>query len=1130
MGRRALTGLVAFAMVIWSLPLMAAPAAAASSTIVISQIYGGGGNTGATFKNDFIELYNLGTSNVNVSGWSVQYAATTGSTWQVTPLSGWIRPGRYYLIQEAAGAGGTTSLPTPHAVGGIPMAAGAGKVALSSTTTGLSGTCPTGLVDFVGYGTGTNCFEGTGPTAPSLTNTTAAFRKNNGATDTDNNAADFSNAAPNPRATADYQISVVATTPAGANVPLSTNIGITFSEPANVTGVWFTISCTLSGAHTATVTGGPTTFTLDPDTDFMATETCSVTVLASNVSDQDTDDPPDSLAANFVFSFQTLTPPLLIHDIQGAAHLSPKTGATVAGVNGIVTGKQGNGFYMEAAPADWDADDSTSEGIFVFTNSAPASVAVGDAVTVSGKVQEFRPGSGGLTTTEIGGGPTVVVNSHGNPLPPAISIGVGRMPPTEVIEDDSTTGNVETNDTFDPANDGIDFWESLEGMRVDLGTVAVVGPSNTFGEISVLANNGAGATGRTARGGIKIGATDKNPERVIIKGVGFPMPSNLNVGDQLAGPIVGVVDYNFGNFMIQVFTAPTRVDGGLAKEITAASAAHELAVATFNVQNLNPLDPQSKFDTLASLIVNNLRAPDLISVQEVQDNSGYPQAGGLDDGTVDASVTLGKLRDAVIAAGGPTYQWREIDPVNDQDGGAPGGNIRQVFFFRTDRGLAFIDRPGGDSTTADAVVNVGGQAQLAFSPGRIDPGNSAWSSSRKPLAGEFTYNGHHVIAIANHWNSKGGDDALWGIDQPPVLSSEAQRDQQAQIVRDFVASMLSIDPNTEVAVLGDLNDFEFSNPLAIVKTAPLNDLIETLPVNERYSYVFEGNSQTLDHILVSNSLVSHAIYDVVHVNAEFWDQVSDHDPEVARITLLDTTPPTITAPADFVTFTGPGSTANVVFISDADLGTATAADDAGPVTVTRTGVPSGNLFPIGTTIVTYTATDGSGNIAVATQMVAVVDDTPPTVVAPAAVTRPATGLTTFVSDAVLGSATAADNSGTVTVVRSGVPSGNLFPVGTTTITYTATDGAGNTASATQTVTIAPTTVSVCALLRTLVTNVGEQTSLCAKLSAAADASARGNVKAHDNQLQAFINEVNAQRGKAIADADADRLIALAGTL
>ena len=132
--------------------------AVAAPQVVISQVYGGGGNSGATLRNDFIELFNPGTAPVSLAGWSVQYASSTGSTWQVTALSGTIQPGAYYLVQQAAGTGGTVSLPTPDATGSIPMSGTAGKVALSQTTAALSGTCPAGVVDLVSFGTAaTNC-------------------------------------------------------------------------------------------------------------------------------------------------------------------------------------------------------------------------------------------------------------------------------------------------------------------------------------------------------------------------------------------------------------------------------------------------------------------------------------------------------------------------------------------------------------------------------------------------------------------------------------------------------------------------------------------------------------------------------------------------------------------------------------------------------------------------------------------------------------------------------------------------------------------------------------------------------------------------------------------------------------
>jgi cation transporter-like permease len=266
---------------------------------------------------------------------------------------------------------------------------------------------------------------------------------------------------------------VVSTSPtSGATgIALGSNLTVNFSEAVDVAGSWYTISCATSGSHTASVSGGPTSFTLDPTTDFTNSETCTITILAAQVTDQDTTDPPDNMLADYGWSFTTVATSQRIRDIQGASHISPLNGQTVANVPGIVTAKRSTGFYMQDPSPD--ANDATSEGIFVYTASTP-SVTVGDSVQVSGTVSEYRPGGSGgtenLTTTEITS-PTLVVLSSGNPLPAPVVIGSGgRVPPTTVIDDDAS-GDVETSGVFDPANDGIDFYESLEAMRVQINRV-----------------------------------------------------------------------------------------------------------------------------------------------------------------------------------------------------------------------------------------------------------------------------------------------------------------------------------------------------------------------------------------------------------------------------------------------------------------------------------------------------------------------------------------------------------------------------------------------------------------------------------------------------------------------------------
>ncbi|HEY9897188.1 MAG TPA: choice-of-anchor I family protein, partial [Candidatus Sericytochromatia bacterium] len=288
-----------------------------------------------------------------------------------------------------------------------------------------------------------------------------------------------------------------------------------------------------------------------------------------------------------------ITPPVRISDIQGTSHTSPLNGQTVTGVSGIVTVVQTNGFYLQ--DPNPDSSDATSEGIFVFTSSAPT-VTVGDAIQVSGTVSEFRPGgasSANLSTTQISS-PTINVLSSGNALPTATILGNGgRTIATSVIEDD-VTGNVENSGVFDPATDGIDFYESLEGMLVQINNPLATSPTATFGtsqEIWVLADNGANATSRTARGGSLINASDFNPERIQIDDLNNALVlPDVNVGAQLS-TIVGVVNYDFSNYEVLVSMAPTIVQASpLQKEITnLAGSANDLTIANFNVENLDPV-------------------------------------------------------------------------------------------------------------------------------------------------------------------------------------------------------------------------------------------------------------------------------------------------------------------------------------------------------------------------------------------------------------------------------------------------------------------------------------------------------------------------------------------------------------
>lgn len=580
-------------------------------------------------------------------------------------------------------------------------------------------------------------------------------------------------------------------------------------------------------------------------------------------------------------SAETTTAGVRVHDIQGTTRVSPLVGTQVTGVTGIVTGVRtygSRGFWIQDPQAD--DNPATSEGLFVFTSSVPT-VAVGDAVSVSGLVGEYVPGglnSGNQSLTQISK-PTVTVVSSGNPLPAPVTISAWSVPSAYAPEGDPAAAGSINGLTLNPRKYALDYYESLEGTNVRVGTSRVVGATDPYSELWVTVKPWEN---RTWRGGTVYGSyTSQNTGRLQIQSLTpiaqQPFPK-ANVGDVLSGTTEGPLDFNqFGGYTLTARTLGTVVDRGLERETTDPQHKNELAVATYNVENLDPSDPQAKFDALAAAVVDNLASPDILALEEIQDNNGAKN-----DGTVAADQTLKKFTDAIVAAGGPAYEWRSVDPENNKDGGEPGGNIRQVFLFNPER-VSFTDRAGaGAAAATDVVRGQDGRPELTLSPGRIDPANTAWENSRKPLAGEFTFRGRTVFVIANHFGSKGGDESLVSHHQPPVRSSEAKRLLQAQSVNAFVKDVLSIRKDADVLVVGDINDFEFSGTTkALTEGGALYPAVKSLPRSERYSYVFQGNSQVLDQILTSPG-VGHFEYDSVHINAEFADQNSDHDPQVLR--------------------------------------------------------------------------------------------------------------------------------------------------------------------------------------------------------------------------------------------------------
>ena len=622
--RRVLTAALTAAALVGGSVLAALPAQSVSSGLVVSRVYGAGGNTGATLNADYIELFNRGSAPASLDGLSLQYASATGTgafgsaTNTKTELPNVTVPaGGYYLVQEASGANGA-ALPTPDLIDPTPisLAAAAGKVALvtGADTLGCNGgsiRCDAGatarIIDLVGFGT-TNYFEGSGP-APAPSTTTDDARKVAGCTDTDDNAADFTAVAPAPRNSStpvspcggpppgDAAPTVTSTTPANGatDVPVSSNVSVIFSEPVNVTASTFDLSCASSGSHAVSVGGGTTTYSLDPTTDFGVNELCTLKVIAANMDDVDSNDPPTGMAADYSTSFRTAPPAasctdtqLLISQVQGSGLKSPQENNVVT-VEAVVTAiKPGlSGFYIQEEVADQDTSPLTSEGIFVRTGSStpPAGIEVGDVVQVKGGVVEFAGSGAGRTSslTQISVGVTF------------LDCGTAPVPPAAVLQL--------------PVTDFNDF-EHFEGMQVTMPQALVISEYFNYGQfneiVAGIPPNGrdrfdsptavqepntaatAALLDTYARSRITVddGRSASNPTPPYFPGTvntPFTLTNTFRGGDTLTG-VTGVVEHTFGLYRVHPTTDATYTSVN-ARPTVAPDVGGDTKIASFNVLN-----------------------------------------------------------------------------------------------------------------------------------------------------------------------------------------------------------------------------------------------------------------------------------------------------------------------------------------------------------------------------------------------------------------------------------------------------------------------------------------------------------------------------------------------------------------
>lgn len=566
---------------------------------------------------------------------------------------------------------------------------------------------------------------------------------------------------------------------------------------------------------------------------------------------------------------------ITIGEIQGESHFSLYVNQKISGLVGIVTFIDGKGFYIQSLVND--ENPLTSEAIYVHLRSPIfESINPGDVVSVSGIVEEFIPGgknTNNLSSTQIVVNDVQLITSN-NKLPEPILLGeYGLIPPDKIIDDDSFT--------FFDLSDGIDFYESLEGMLVQVNDAIVVGPTNSYGEIVVAGDRGFFSSGINSRGGITINENDFNPERTLIDFMDIPVPL-VSVGDHFNKPIIGVLGYDFGNYRIYPIEPIVPKFYSLDKQQFFRHHDEDITIATYNVENLSPLDEKSRFEQLAKDIVISLDLPDVVALQEIQDNNGF-----INDDIVQADLTYQQIINEIKKISGVNYQYINIDPIDDMDGGMEGANIRVAFLFRTDRDLVFdqiISNNLNYSIEKPAESNI---LTLTPNPVVIGTDDPSFHNSRKPLIANFLIKNRNLIIVNNHWASKSSESPLFGRVQPISISN--QRYQQSEVVRKFILQILELDPDTWIIVLGDFNDYYFSASVKnLLSHTNLVNPIESLNINERYNYIYQGNSQNLDNILVSRSLHHFSNdFQIIHINAEYpyGKRFSDHDPIIISFSL-----------------------------------------------------------------------------------------------------------------------------------------------------------------------------------------------------------------------------------------------------
>ncbi len=921
-------------------------ASGASTTLVISQIYGGGGNSGATYKNDFIEILNISGSPISLNGYSVQYASAAGAftAGNVTALPNTtLQPGHYFLIEEGPGAGGTVNLPTPDVTGNIAMSATTGKVALVNSTTAIGTSCTASVVDLIGYGTGASCSE-TMPAA-TLTNTTAALRLAGGCTDTDNNSTDFSAGAPNPRNTASPIANCSALPP-----PLT--ITTTSLPPATVNNIYSTTLAATggSGIRTWSSTTLPATFQLNSTTGVLtgAPLVTSSTMITFTLSDTG----GNQTSATLTLTVGPVPPcaPVTIGSVQGSGDASLLVGQTVT-VQGIVTAIRTNGFFMQDTG---DGNPATSDGIFVFTSTPPSGNAVvGNSVCTTGKVDEFD----GQTELET---PTFFAISSGNPLP---------------------APHILTTTDLNPAGP-IDQLEKYSGMRVTIPSLTVTGPTGgTVNEVQATStSNGdfygviTGTTRPFREPGIALTDTlppgtpanvprwDTNPEVIEIFGQGQvsnTTPLEVTVGATVTN-LTGIMSFFPSMYEILPDPGSGTASGNVSFTAVPDKTSSEFTIASTNLEhfyntyqdpngpgsstNVDPAAFANRVSKLSLGFRNVLKLPDIIGVEEVLDLPTLQ--------TIASQVNSDAFAQTGVDPGYTAYLQEGNDISNINVGFLVKSTITVVDVTQYGKGVP-ITNP-----TSGSVSLLNDRPSLVLRARAAQPGSN---------------NSVAFTVILNHLRS------LDDIDDPtsgPFV--RLKRKLQSEYLANLIQSRQAADPTEKIIAIGDFNAYQFNDGyvdvVGTVKGTPAPPdqvVLSSMPlVNptltslvdleqdplQRYSYTFSGSSEEIDQFLLNTPAVSiFSRFAPARVNADFPEsyrgiftrpeRISDHDWVVGYFTLPAATAPSNTDVTSSVSITSTGLSYSRV--SKQFTGTLTITNTSGsalaaPLQLVLSGLPAGD--------------------------------------------------------------------------------------------------------------------------------------------------------------------------------------------